>query len=92
MLRWQTAIQEYRGNMTIVHNAGKIHKNADGLSRWALANSPDNPYYVPLEEEAQIPIKGINMTDIGTEFLEGGIESYSQYKNCHILTILFDKY
>ncbi|MBW0560043.1 hypothetical protein O181_099758 [Austropuccinia psidii MF-1] len=29
MLRWQIAIQEYRGNMTIVHKAGKINKNAD---------------------------------------------------------------
>ncbi|MBW0572063.1 hypothetical protein O181_111778 [Austropuccinia psidii MF-1] len=31
--------------------AGNIHKNADGLSRWALANTPDNPAYVPLEAE-----------------------------------------
>ncbi|MBW0522407.1 hypothetical protein O181_062122 [Austropuccinia psidii MF-1] len=31
MLRWQIAIQEYRGNMTIVHKSGNIHKNADGL-------------------------------------------------------------
>ncbi|MBW0563601.1 hypothetical protein O181_103316 [Austropuccinia psidii MF-1] len=44
MLRWQIPIQEYRGNMTIVHKAGNIHKNSDGLSRWALANTPDNPY------------------------------------------------
>ncbi|MBW0576197.1 hypothetical protein O181_115912 [Austropuccinia psidii MF-1] len=29
MLRWKIAIQEYRGNMTIVHKAGNIHKNAD---------------------------------------------------------------
>ncbi|MBW0490125.1 hypothetical protein O181_029840 [Austropuccinia psidii MF-1] len=36
MLRWQIAIQEYRGNMNIVHKAGKIHKNA-------LANIPDTP-------------------------------------------------
>ncbi|MBW0532587.1 hypothetical protein O181_072302 [Austropuccinia psidii MF-1] len=28
--------------MTIVHKAGNIHKNADGLSRWALPNTPDN--------------------------------------------------
>ncbi|MBW0501563.1 hypothetical protein O181_041278 [Austropuccinia psidii MF-1] len=35
MWRWQIAIQEYRGNMAIVHEAGNIHKNADGLSRWA---------------------------------------------------------
>ncbi|MBW0540366.1 hypothetical protein O181_080081 [Austropuccinia psidii MF-1] len=51
MLRWQIAIQEYRGNMTIFHKEGKIHKDDDGLSRWALANTPDNPAYVPLESE-----------------------------------------
>ncbi|MBW0562751.1 hypothetical protein O181_102466 [Austropuccinia psidii MF-1] len=50
MLRWQIAIQEYRGNMTIVHKSGNIHKNADGLSRWALENTPDNPAWVPQEE------------------------------------------
>ncbi|MBW0555678.1 hypothetical protein O181_095393 [Austropuccinia psidii MF-1] len=33
MLRWQIAIQEYRGNMTVVHKDGSIHKNADGLRR-----------------------------------------------------------
>ncbi|MBW0542281.1 hypothetical protein O181_081996 [Austropuccinia psidii MF-1] len=43
MLRWQIVIQEYRGKMTIVHKEGKIHKNSDGLSRWALANTPYNP-------------------------------------------------
>ncbi|MBW0467001.1 hypothetical protein O181_006716 [Austropuccinia psidii MF-1] len=70
MLRWQRAIQEYRGNMNIVHKAGKIHRNADELSRWALVNTPDNPAYVPLEDEPQIPIEQINTIDIGTEFLE----------------------
>jgi len=45
MLRWQIAIQQYRGNMTIIHKAGEKHKNADGLSRWALPNTPDNPAY-----------------------------------------------
>ncbi|MBW0561180.1 hypothetical protein O181_100895 [Austropuccinia psidii MF-1] len=48
MLSLQIAIQEYGGNMTIVHKAQNIDKNADGLSRWALANTPDNPAYVPL--------------------------------------------
>ncbi|MBW0536709.1 hypothetical protein O181_076424 [Austropuccinia psidii MF-1] len=66
MLKWQIAIQEYRGNMIIVHKSGNIHKNADGLSRLALANTPDSPAYVPLEEEPQIPIDGIKITDIGT--------------------------
>ncbi|MBW0466178.1 hypothetical protein O181_005893 [Austropuccinia psidii MF-1] len=66
MLRWKIAIQEYRGNMNIVHKAGNIHKKSDGLSRWALANTPDNPAYEALEEEPQIPIEGIEITDIGT--------------------------
>ncbi|MBW0479495.1 hypothetical protein O181_019210 [Austropuccinia psidii MF-1] len=91
MLRWQIAIQEYRGNMTIAHKAGKIHKNAVGHRRWALANTPDNPPYVPLEAEPQIPMEGINITDIGTEFFEEVREYYKQDKNCHILTSLSDE-
>ncbi|MBW0495357.1 hypothetical protein O181_035072 [Austropuccinia psidii MF-1] len=91
MLRWQVGIQVYRGNMTIAHKAGNIHKNADGLSRWALANTPDNPDYVPLEAEPQITIEGINITDIGTEFFEEVRESYKQNKNFHIFTSLLDK-
>ncbi|MBW0579870.1 hypothetical protein O181_119585 [Austropuccinia psidii MF-1] len=92
MLRCQIAIQEYRGNMTIVHKAVKIHKNADGLSRWALANTADNPAYVPLEAEPQIPIEGINITDIGTKFFEEVREPYKKDNNCHILTSLLYKY
>ncbi|MBW0490553.1 hypothetical protein O181_030268 [Austropuccinia psidii MF-1] len=30
MLRWQLAIQEYIGNMTIIYKQGKSHTNADG--------------------------------------------------------------
>ncbi|MBW0542031.1 hypothetical protein O181_081746 [Austropuccinia psidii MF-1] len=91
MLRWKIAIQEYRGNMTIVHKAGNIHKNADGISRWALANTPDNPAYEPLEAEPHITIEGINITDIGTELFEEVREYYKQDKNCHILTSLLNK-
>ncbi|MBW0579900.1 hypothetical protein O181_119615 [Austropuccinia psidii MF-1] len=65
MLRWQISIQEYRGNITIVHKSGNIHKNADGLSRWALENTPENPAWVPQEEHH---IEGICVTDICTEF------------------------
>ncbi|MBW0564088.1 hypothetical protein O181_103803 [Austropuccinia psidii MF-1] len=92
MLRWQIAIQEYRGNRNIFHQAGNIHKKADELSRLALANTLDNPAYVPLEAEPQIPIEGTNITDIGSELFEEVRESYKQDKNFHILTSLFDKY
>ncbi|MBW0507210.1 hypothetical protein O181_046925 [Austropuccinia psidii MF-1] len=86
MLRWQIDIQEYRGNITIAHKAGNIHKNGDGLSRWALANTPYNPDYVPLEAEPHIPIEAINKTDIGTKFIEEVRESYNKDKNFHLLT------
>ncbi|MBW0537111.1 hypothetical protein O181_076826 [Austropuccinia psidii MF-1] len=91
MLTWQIAIQEYRGNMTIVHKAGEIHKNAYGLSRCSLANTPDSPAYSSLKAEPQIPIEGIKITDIETEFFEEVRECYKQDKNCHILTFLLDK-
>ncbi|MBW0573785.1 hypothetical protein O181_113500 [Austropuccinia psidii MF-1] len=55
MLRWQIAIQEYRGNMTISYKEGKIHINADGLSRWPVDNVKSNPAYYP-EVAAKIPI------------------------------------
>ncbi|MBW0517288.1 hypothetical protein O181_057003 [Austropuccinia psidii MF-1] len=82
MLRWQIAIQEYRGNMTIVHKSGNIHKIADGLRRWALENTPENTAWVPQEEHF---IEGICVTNICTEFFNQVKESYKIEKNCHIL-------
>ncbi|MBW0577488.1 hypothetical protein O181_117203, partial [Austropuccinia psidii MF-1] len=55
MLRWQIAIQEYRGNMNIIFKEVKGHTNADGLSRWPLDNIKSNPAYEP-EVAAKIPI------------------------------------
>ncbi|MBW0538678.1 hypothetical protein O181_078393 [Austropuccinia psidii MF-1] len=46
MLIWQIAIQDYRGNMTIVHKGGNIYKTSDGLSRWPSPNNIDKPAYV----------------------------------------------
>ncbi|MBW0590267.1 hypothetical protein O181_129982 [Austropuccinia psidii MF-1] len=70
MLRWQIAIQEYRGNMTLVHKDGNVHKNADGLSRWPLPNDINNPAYVPEEASPQSPIEGISVTDLKSTFFE----------------------
>ncbi|MBW0516159.1 hypothetical protein O181_055874 [Austropuccinia psidii MF-1] len=76
--------------MTIGHKGGKIYQNADGLSRWELANTPYNSAYVPLEAEPQIPIKEINMTDIGTELFEEVREFSREDQNFHILTCFLD--
>ncbi|MBW0504092.1 hypothetical protein O181_043807 [Austropuccinia psidii MF-1] len=91
MLRWQIAIQEYRGNMTIVHKYGNIRKNADGLSICPLPNNVDNPAYVPEEASPQIPIEGISVTDLNTTFFEEVRNSYTQDKNCRILCQLITK-
>ncbi|MBW0588419.1 hypothetical protein O181_128134 [Austropuccinia psidii MF-1] len=91
MLRWQIAIQEYRGNMTIVHKDGNIHKNADGLSRWPLPNDIDSPACVPEEASQQIPIEGISVTDLNTTFFEEVRNSYTQDKNRSILCQLLNK-
>ncbi|MBW0515620.1 hypothetical protein O181_055335 [Austropuccinia psidii MF-1] len=88
MLRWRIAIQAYRRNMTLVHKSGNIHKNADGLSRWALANTPENPEWVPQEEHH---IEGICVTDIGTELFNKFKASYKVDKNWHILCQLLMK-
>ncbi|MBW0535723.1 hypothetical protein O181_075438 [Austropuccinia psidii MF-1] len=82
MLRWQIFIQEYRENMTIVRKSRNIHKNANGMSRWALANTPESSAWVPQEENH---IEGICVTDIGTEFFNQFKESYKMDKNCHTL-------
>ncbi|MBW0561961.1 hypothetical protein O181_101676 [Austropuccinia psidii MF-1] len=74
--------------MTIVHKSGNIHKNADGLSRWALANTPENAAWVPQEEHH---IEGLCVRDIGTEFFNQVKESYKIDDNCHMLTQLIMK-
>ncbi|MBW0550466.1 hypothetical protein O181_090181 [Austropuccinia psidii MF-1] len=88
MLRWQIAIQKYRGNMTIVHKSVNIYSNADCLSRWALSNTPENPAWVPQEEHHK---EGICVTGIGTEFFNQVKESYKMDKNCHSLCQLLMK-
>ncbi|MBW0573876.1 hypothetical protein O181_113591 [Austropuccinia psidii MF-1] len=91
MVRWQIAIQEYRGYMKIFHKDGNIHKTADGLRRWQLPNSIDNPAYVREEAFPQIFIEGISVTDLNTTFFEEVRNGYTQDRNCTILCQLLTK-
>ncbi|MBW0492175.1 hypothetical protein O181_031890 [Austropuccinia psidii MF-1] len=68
--------------MTIAHKSGNIHEDADGLRRWAIENTPENPAWVPQEEHH---IEGICVTDSGTEFFNQAKQSYNMDRNCHIL-------
>ncbi|MBW0531497.1 hypothetical protein O181_071212 [Austropuccinia psidii MF-1] len=85
MLRWQITIQQYRGNMTIVHKDGNIHRNADGLSRWTLPNNINNLAYVPEEASPKIPIEGISVIDLKPTFFEEVRNNYTQHTHCSIL-------
>ncbi|MBW0592744.1 hypothetical protein O181_132459 [Austropuccinia psidii MF-1] len=60
MLRWQIAIQEYRGNIPIIYKEGKRHTNADGLSRWPLDNVKRNSAYDP-EVAGKLPIHSMEI-------------------------------
>ncbi|MBW0487577.1 hypothetical protein O181_027292 [Austropuccinia psidii MF-1] len=60
MLRWKIAVQEYRGNMTIIYKERKSHINADCLRRWPLDNFKSNSACDP-EVAAKIPIHFIEI-------------------------------
>ncbi|MBW0470943.1 hypothetical protein O181_010658 [Austropuccinia psidii MF-1] len=60
MLRWQIAIQGYRGNRTIIYKEDKSHINADGLSRLPMENVKGNLAYDP-EVASKIPIHFMEM-------------------------------
>ncbi|MBW0478693.1 hypothetical protein O181_018408 [Austropuccinia psidii MF-1] len=77
--------------MTIFHNSGNINNIFYGLSRWAVANTPDNPAYVPLGAGPQIPIEGIKITDVGTELLEEVRECSKLGHNIYILSSFLDQ-
>ena len=81
MLRWMIAIQEYRPYMTITHRPGKLHNNADGLSRMALPNDSNNPAWEPDDIEKEIPVMGITIGDLSEEFFQDIASSYEGNTN-----------
>ncbi|MBW0502439.1 hypothetical protein O181_042154 [Austropuccinia psidii MF-1] len=91
ILRWQIAIQDYKGIMTIFNKDGNIHKNTDGLRRWPLQNNIDNPAYVPEEASPEIPLEGISITDLKSPFFGELRNSYTKDKNCSVLCQLLTK-
>ncbi|MBW0483115.1 hypothetical protein O181_022830 [Austropuccinia psidii MF-1] len=56
MLRWQIAMQKYRGNLTIIYKEGKSHNNSDGLRRWPPDNFKSNPAYDP-----EVPARSLSI-------------------------------
>ena len=61
LVRWQAAIQAYRGKITIIHRAGKLAFNVDPPSRdGALPNDATNPA-ADLDPDPNIEIGGVNI-------------------------------
>ncbi|MBW0504870.1 hypothetical protein O181_044585 [Austropuccinia psidii MF-1] len=91
ILRWKIAIQEYRGNLTIVHKDGSIHKDEDVLRRWPSPNNIDDPAYVPQKASPQLLIEGLSATDLNTTFFEEVRDIHTQDRNSSILCQLITK-
>ena len=90
MFRWQLAIQEYRGRMTITHRPGRNHQNADLLSRFPLPNDASNPGGV--DDVDIIEIFGLHVVDLASEFYKQITDSYQKCKNLRTLVkILSDE-
>lgn len=79
MLRWQLAIQEHRGHMTIVHRPGVENKNADGLSRCALPNDSSNPA-ADLTDEVAL-VYAISMVEMNDEWFKQIRAGYEEDEN-----------
>lgn len=79
MLRWQLAIQEHRGHMTIIHRPGKDNQNADALSRNALPNDKENPA-CDLSDESPT-IYAISLVELSDEWFRRIKEAYAKDTN-----------
>ncbi|MBW0520427.1 hypothetical protein O181_060142 [Austropuccinia psidii MF-1] len=75
MLRWPIAIQEYRGNMTI------IYKEESGTLDRGNTDS----------EETETPILGISSSELHNEFFSAVPKSYANPKKCGILLQLLQQ-
>ncbi|MBW0544418.1 hypothetical protein O181_084133 [Austropuccinia psidii MF-1] len=88
MLRWQRAIQEYRGNMTIIYKEDR--KKNSRFSEWAPeSGTPDSGDTD--SEGTETPILGISSSELHNEFFNAVMNTYSKHKQCGILLQLLQQ-
>ncbi|MBW0584093.1 hypothetical protein O181_123808 [Austropuccinia psidii MF-1] len=98
MPRWQIAIQEYRGNTTIIYKEAKIpihfmevdRRKNFRFSEWAPESGTldsGNTY----SEGTETPILGISSSELHNEFLSAVLKSYAKHKQCGILLQLLQQ-
>ena len=69
--------------MSITHRAGRIHQNADILSRHPLPNDSENPGAVG--EVDIVEIFGLHVVDLASEFYKEITDGYQNCKNLRTL-------
>ncbi|MBW0581870.1 hypothetical protein O181_121585 [Austropuccinia psidii MF-1] len=100
MLRWQIAIQEYRGNISIIYKEGKIPIHFMEIDRmknfrcseWAPGSGTPDSGNTDCEE-TETPILGISSSKLKNEFFSAVLKSYAKQKQCGtLLQLLQQKY
>ncbi|MBW0506902.1 hypothetical protein O181_046617, partial [Austropuccinia psidii MF-1] len=97
-LRWQIAIQEYRGNMTIIYKEAEIPIHFMKIDRtknfrfseWAPESGTLDSGST-YSEGKQTPILGISSSELHNKFLSAVLKFYSKHKQCGILLKLLQQ-
>jgi hypothetical protein len=75
--------------MTIVHRDGAAHKNANGLSRWALPNDSSNPAAnLDIDKDREVPIMAVMISSLKSEFWDDVELSYQSNPDTACLVLL----
>jgi hypothetical protein len=91
MLRWQLAIQQYRGKMTLRYREGKKNTNVDGLSRAPLDNDNSNPAAGYSSDEDTTAVCVLSVVNLDDEFYQKIRDGYDKEKNAELLKRILDK-
>ncbi|MBW0542271.1 hypothetical protein O181_081986 [Austropuccinia psidii MF-1] len=90
MLRWQIAIQEYRGSMTIIYKEDR--RRNFRFSEWAPGSGTLNSVNTD-SEGTETPILRISSSELHNEFFSAVLKSYAKHKQCgRLLQLLQQKY
>ncbi|MBW0539396.1 hypothetical protein O181_079111 [Austropuccinia psidii MF-1] len=90
LLQWQIAIQEYRGNMTVIYKEDR--KKNFRFSEWAPESGTLDSGNTD-SKETETPILGISSSELHNEFLSAVLKSYAKNKQCGtLMQLLQQKY
>ncbi|MBW0473082.1 hypothetical protein O181_012797 [Austropuccinia psidii MF-1] len=88
MLRWQIAIQEYRGNMAIIHKEDR--KKNFRFSEWEPGSGTLDSGNTDSEGK-ETPILAISSSELHNTFFSAVLKSYAKHKQYGILLQLLQQ-